>query len=83
MDIELEGEATQEMGQNDDHSHYLSLDVKCPTTHKNTPKGNEIGEPSATIIPKEKQIWKNCNMYSITCNDIKETHVNIVSDQHN
>jgi len=52
MEIELEGEVAQEMGQIEDHGHYFSLDVKCPTTHKNTPKGNEVGEPLATIVSR-------------------------------
>jgi hypothetical protein len=39
MEIELEGEAIQEMGQTENQGHYLSFNVKCPTTHKNTPKG--------------------------------------------
>lgn len=58
MEIELEGEATQEMGQTKDQGHYLSLDVKCPTTHKNTPKGNEVGEPSTTIVSSRNNSGK-------------------------
>ncbi len=58
MEIELEGEAIQKMGQNEDWGYHLSLDVKCPTTHKNTPTGNEIGEPSATIVPRRNNFGK-------------------------
>jgi len=33
MEVELEGEVAQEVGQTEDWGHYLSLDVECPTTH--------------------------------------------------
>ncbi len=37
MEVELESEVAQEVGQIEDQAHYLSLNVECPTTHKNTP----------------------------------------------
>ncbi len=67
MEVELEGEVSKEVGQFEDQGHYLSLNVEWPTTHKNTPKGNEVGELTTTIYStKEKQLWRNCNTYPTT-----------------
>jgi hypothetical protein len=42
MEIELEGEVVKKMDQIEVQCHYLSLDAKCLTTHKNTPKGMKL-----------------------------------------
>ncbi len=36
-EVELESEVVQKVGQIEDQAHYLSLNVECLTTHKNTP----------------------------------------------
>jgi len=58
IEIELKVEATQKMGQNENGGYHVSLDVKCLATHKNTPKGNEIGEPSTTIVSRRNNFGK-------------------------